>query len=154
MADSWTPSQNIFIIDWRYKYEYEGGHIAGSRNMTSPQQIYSEFFRSEKQIESHMAKDSMIILHCEFSSYRAPMTYNLIRKTDRKLNEGKYPMIWYPELYLLENGYKEFYENYPVGKSLLHKTMTSPMKASMPTKSYFKACTIPIFMVFACNLVF
>ena len=66
-----------------------------------------------------MKKDTIIILHWEFSSHRGPQVYNLIRKTDRKINESKYPLICFPELYLLENGYKEFYENYPVSLNLL-----------------------------------
>lgn len=110
--------KQFIIIDCRYEYEFSGGHITGARNINSPTEIYREFFSSEKNIEHHMTEDSVIILHCEFSSHRAPQTYNLIRKTDRKINEGRYPLICYPELYLLENGYKEFYDNYPVSQQM------------------------------------
>ena len=106
--------RNIIIIDWRYEYEFTGGHIIGAQNLNSPTQVYKEFFSSPERIQYLMEKDSIIILHCEFSSFRAPQTYNLIRRTDREINECKYPLICYPELYLLENGYKDFYENYPV----------------------------------------
>jgi hypothetical protein len=111
---------NIIIVDCRYDYEYTGGHIIGSSNMSSPNQVYKEFFSTENKIETHMKRRTMIILHCEFSTLRAPQTYNLIRKTDRKMNEKRYPMICYPELYLLENGYKEFYQNYPVSEVTLN----------------------------------
>lgn len=86
--------------------------------MTSPKEIYNELFSSEVKIEEHMKNNTIIIVHCEFSSYRAPQTYNLIRKTDRKINEKRYPMICYPELYILENGYKEFFQTYPVSDRL------------------------------------
>jgi len=64
-----------------------------------------------------------IILHCEFSTLRGPMTYELVRKKDRKINDSKYPLIFYPELYLLENGYKEFYDTYSVSKSFSEKSI-------------------------------
>ena len=88
----------------------------GAKNMTSPNEIYREFFETQDKIVHHMRRDTIIVLHWEFSSHRGPQVYNLIRKTDRKINESKYPLISYPELYLLENGYKEFYENYPVSR--------------------------------------
>lgn len=37
-----------------------------------------------------------------------------LRGHDRKLNEHNYPKLFYPELYLLEGGYKNFYEKYKV----------------------------------------
>jgi M-phase inducer phosphatase 2 len=33
-----------------------------------------------------------------------------IRKLDRMLNKNSYPALTYPELYLLEGGYKHFFE--------------------------------------------
>lgn len=114
MLASKHDRRNIVIIDCRYEYEFSGGHIATAHNMSSPSQIYHEFFSSEDKIETHMRKNSIIVLHCEFSTHRGPQTYNLIRKTDRKINEQRYPQLCYPELYLLEHGYKEFYHEYPV----------------------------------------
>jgi hypothetical protein len=37
-----------------------------------------------------------------------------LRNQDRQLNEHAYPKLFYPELYLLEGGYKSFYEIYKV----------------------------------------
>ena len=37
-----------------------------------------------------------------------------MRKLDRKKNDVAFPRLYYPELYLLEGGYKAFYEQYPV----------------------------------------
>lgn len=106
--------KNVIILDWRFDYEFQGGHIMGAHSITSPDEIYRQLFSSVDQIEGLMRKDSIIILHWEFSSHRAPCAYRLIRKIDREINESKMPMLCYPELYLLENGYKEFFENYPV----------------------------------------
>ena len=41
-----------------------------------------------------------------------------MRKTDREKNGMSFPKLYYPELYLLEGGYKAFYEEYPVSKKL------------------------------------
>ena len=35
-----------------------------------------------------------------------------LRNLDRQLNEHSYPNLYYPELYLLEGGYKNFYEQF------------------------------------------
>ena len=43
----------------------------------------------------------------------AALTEFLFRFRDRTLNKNTYPALHYPEIYLLHNGYKEFYENYP-----------------------------------------
>ncbi|VDO33200.1 unnamed protein product, partial [Onchocerca flexuosa] len=35
-----------------------------------------------------------------------------LRALDRKLNIGRYPMVDYPEMYLLQYGYSSFYLRY------------------------------------------
>ena len=37
-----------------------------------------------------------------------------IRERDRLLNQDKYPHLYYPEIYLIEGGYKEFFQNHDV----------------------------------------
>ena len=37
-----------------------------------------------------------------------------IRERDRMLNQHQYPKLFYPEIYLLEGGYKNFYEQHDV----------------------------------------
>ncbi len=56
-----------FIIDCRFPYEYNGGHIDGAINVNSMEELEKMFFEnpiSDKRIA--------IIFHCEFSSHRAP----------------------------------------------------------------------------------
>lgn len=41
-----------------------------------------------------------------------------MRGIDRKKNGMAFPRLYYPELYLLEGGYKAFYEQFPVSVTL------------------------------------
>lgn len=62
--------KEVIIIDCRYLYEYEGGHIENSLNFTNPFDLESMFFKGLSQIKN---KDNYIIIfHCEFSQKRGP----------------------------------------------------------------------------------
>lgn len=147
------------IIDSRYPYEYEGGHIHNALNIFTKDKLFEEMFikrnikrrivnsnsssaaalhhpdrRSlpplQQQEKSDVNKQPaeglatmtkklenkrvIIIFHCEFSSERGPSLLRFLRNQDRALNEDVYPYLHYPELYLLEGGYKSFYENFKV----------------------------------------
>lgn len=60
------------IIDCRYPYEYEGGHIPGAINLYTPEQILEEFMKNPSQTSAPSEKRDIIIFHCEFSSERGP----------------------------------------------------------------------------------
>ncbi|XP_049325158.1 cell division cycle 25 homolog d isoform X2 [Astyanax mexicanus] len=55
----------------------------------------------------------LIVFHCEFSSERGPRLCQYLRELDRAVNTQNYPLLLYPELYLLQGGYKHFYTHYP-----------------------------------------
>ncbi|XP_036324341.1 M-phase inducer phosphatase [Rhagoletis pomonella] len=104
------------IIDCRYPYEYEGGHIRGAQNLYTHEQIIEEFLTQQKSEDQQKASNdnrrNIIIFHCEFSSERGPKLSRFLRSTDRERNTNCYPALEYPEIYLLHNGYKEFYEQH------------------------------------------
>ena len=50
------------------------------------------------------SKKRVIVFHCEFSSERAPAMLRFLRKMDRAKNRS--PVLDFPELYLLKDGYK------------------------------------------------
>ncbi|XP_046805135.1 M-phase inducer phosphatase isoform X1 [Lucilia cuprina] len=106
------------IIDCRYPYEYEGGHIEGAKNLYTQEQIIEEFMtkqKTEQQQRNNEAsgnKRNIIIFHCEFSSERGPKLSRFLRNLDRERNTNVYPALDYPEIYLLHNGYKEFFETH------------------------------------------
>lgn len=101
------------IIDCRYPYEFQGGHIKGAVNLYTQNFIVEHFFNSDILSNSGMdtEKHEIIIFHCEFSSSRAPNLHRFFRNYDRHLNEKKYPFLYYPELYLLDKGYKDFFNS-------------------------------------------
>ncbi|CAF2961939.1 unnamed protein product [Rotaria sp. Silwood2] len=99
--------ENLHIIDCRYPYEYEGGHIQSAKNLYTRKNIYNEFFRKPIELKDP-TKRNIFIFHCEFSSERAPSLY--FRSEDRNIHEKNYPELHYPEIYLLDGGYKALYE--------------------------------------------
>ncbi|EDW81420.1 uncharacterized protein Dwil_GK11032 [Drosophila willistoni] len=106
------------IIDCRYPYEFEGGHIEGAKNLYTHEQILEEFLSTQQtelqqqQNNESGSKRNIIIFHCEFSSERGPKMSRFLRNLDRERNTNAYPALHYPEIYLLHNGYKEFYETH------------------------------------------
>jgi len=93
------------IVDCRYPYEYDGGHIHGAEN------LYTQELVESYLLETATHADSVLIFHCEFSSERGPKLSRYLRKRDREIHQELYPKLSYPEIYLLEGGYKAFYES-------------------------------------------
>lgn len=107
-----TTIDSYTIVDCRYPYEFEGGHIKGAKNVFTQDQIYKEFVDANKSKPVSTSKRDILIFHCEFSSERGPKMSRFLRNSDRVLNKESYPALHYPEVYLLHGGYKEFFEKY------------------------------------------
>ncbi|KAL8699440.1 MAG: hypothetical protein Q9201_006005 [Fulgogasparrea decipioides] len=60
------------IVDCRFEYEYEGGHIDGAINVNSKEVLASKLF------DPASTSRTLLIFHCEYSAHRAP----LISKTN------------------------------------------------------------------------
>ena len=109
------------IVDVRYSFEYEGGHIQGAENWQHGEDDkFLTAFIPEIALPSapvydpdNEEKRDILIFHCEFSSQRAPDFYKKLREKDRNINMEVFPALHYPECYLLHLGYKEFFNNYP-----------------------------------------
>ncbi|XP_063781433.1 M-phase inducer phosphatase 2 isoform X2 [Pseudophryne corroboree] len=101
--------ERCVIVDCRYPYEYEGGHIKGAVNLPLEQDV-EEFLLKNPIVSSSEEKRVIVIFHCEFSSVRGPRMCRFIRRQDRNSNE--YPKLHYPELYVLKGGYKDFFPSY------------------------------------------
>jgi rhodanese-related sulfurtransferase len=102
--------ENCYVVDCRYPYEYEGGHILNGENLYTEEMVLDAFFKTLRS-SKNPEKQTIIIFHCEFSKERGPRLMRFLRKHDRKENAESYPYLQYPEMYLLDGGYKNFFES-------------------------------------------
>ena len=93
---------NIMIVDCRFEYEYEGGHINGAINYNDKEKLATDLFASPRD-------RTALVLHCEYSAHRAPIMAKYIRHHDRAVNIDSYPNLTYPDLYILDGGYSSFF---------------------------------------------
>ncbi|KAI6250071.1 M-phase inducer phosphatase [Erysiphe necator] len=91
------------IVDCRFEYEFEGGHIDGAVNYNDKELLAGQLFGSPDP------RKTLLIFHCEYSAHRAPIMARHIRKQDRACNIEQYPRLTYPEIYILDGGYSAFY---------------------------------------------
>lgn len=98
---------NIVVIDCRFEYEYNGGHIESALNFNDKQLLADNLFA-----EGAPSANTLLIFHCEYSVHRAPLTAKFIRSHDRNANIANYPQLTYPEMYILEGGYSRFFSNH------------------------------------------
>lgn len=91
------------IIDCRFEYEFEGGHIDGAVNYNDKELLTSQLF------EASLPGKTLLIFHCEYSAHRAPIMARHVRKQDRATNAEHYPKLTYPEVYILDGGYSSFF---------------------------------------------
>ncbi|KAJ4411768.1 m-phase inducer phosphatase [Didymella pomorum] len=91
------------IIDCRFEYEYNGGHIEGAMNFCDKEQLAERLFSAPTN------NNTLLILHCEYSAHRAPLMAKFVRSQDRKENAHRYPELNYPEVYILDGGYSRFF---------------------------------------------
>ncbi|KAM5245789.1 M-phase inducer phosphatase 2 isoform 3-T3 [Ctenodactylus gundi] len=102
--------EKFVIVDCRYPYEYEGGHIKTAVNLPLERDA-ENFLLQSPIVPCHLDKRIILIFHCEFSSERGPRMCRFIRERDRAAND--YPRLYYPEMYILKGGYKEFFPQHP-----------------------------------------
>lgn len=102
----------IQIIDCRFEYEYQGGHINNAVNVNLQQQLEERFVGQDRRVSEEMTQQqqrTLMVFHCEFSSYRGPFMALHLRKCDRIINKENYPHLNYPNIVVLEGGYKSFF---------------------------------------------
>lgn len=106
--DIYKPHYSAYyIVDCRFEYEFKGGHVNNALNISSREDLEQEFVHNERSLPT------LLIFHCEFSSYRGPMMASHLRNCDRMVNYDNYPDLLYPDILILEGGYKEFFDCYP-----------------------------------------
>lgn len=96
----------VAIIDCRFEYEFMGGHIKNALNCNDKDEMVRKLF-DEKSIGI-----KVLILHCEFSHFRAPSMAKYIRERDRAINQDYYPRLTYPQVYILDGGFHGFFHSH------------------------------------------
>lgn len=97
------------IIDCRFPYEFEGGHIVNAINIASQSDLEEHFIVNHSLEAGNRRR--LLIFHCEYSIFRGPNMAGHLRKTDRIYNSERYPYLIYPDIVVLEGGYKRFFDN-------------------------------------------
>lgn len=54
------------VVDCRFEYEYEGGHIEGAINYNDKEELAKKLFQEP------CTGNTLLIFHCEYSAMRAP----------------------------------------------------------------------------------
>ena len=106
-------NHQIIIVDARFDYEYNYGHIKGAINIDNQNLLERTFLHDLEKLRQLMRSRTIIVFHCEFSQKRGPSLWQTLRGLDRNINMAKYPKLFYPEMYLLEKGFSAFHANYP-----------------------------------------
>ncbi|KAI0637357.1 hypothetical protein C8Q77DRAFT_1051420 [Trametes polyzona] len=107
--------ERFHVIDCRFDYEYLGGHIPGAININTTAGV-EEFLlgmSAKKPMPSTSSdpnKKTILVFHCEFSVKRAPTFAKHLRSKDRAMNNHVYPKVHYPEVYILEGGYSQYFQ--------------------------------------------
>ena len=115
------------VIDCRFEYEYQGGHIDGAVNFNDKEQLASHLFDLEP------TSKALLIFHCEYSAHRAPLIAKFIRNKDRTVNAEHYPDLTYPETYILDGGYHTFFKDH-------QSRCYPPSYVEMDAKEHEEAC--------------
>ncbi|KAF4746672.1 cell division cycle 25 [Perkinsus olseni] len=112
----------IYLIDCRYPYEYNGGHIMSAINFP-PYELDSlkEFVFND--LASRDRRRAIIILHCEFSQFRAPVATDALKK-----HSARYGCSRPLELYVMKGGYCDFFRKF---KELCEPRSYTEMQGTM-----------------------
>ena len=60
-------SHPVIIIDCRFDYEYNYGHIKGAINVDNPRLLEKMFLHDLEKLKHLMRTKTILIFHCEFS---------------------------------------------------------------------------------------
>lgn len=102
----------LIVVDARYPYEYLGGHIPSAVNICGEEAAEKYLFSPELLTATAASERIALVFHCEFSSERAPRQALHIRQLDRTINADNYPRLTFPDMYILEGGYRAYWQQF------------------------------------------
>ncbi|KAI1717948.1 rhodanese-like domain-containing protein [Ditylenchus destructor] len=101
--------QKYILVDCRYPYEFNGGHIKLAINLYDVSEL-PEVFYPQQPAKFQKIKSKTPIFYCEFSQKRGPTMARRLRRLDRDRNHENYPGLDYTEIYVLDRGYRTFHQ--------------------------------------------
>ncbi|KAF7322847.1 Rhodanese domain-containing protein [Mycena chlorophos] len=112
----YSEHADYYVIDCRFDYEFNGGHINGAVNLNTVGDVEEFFLRPalkkpKPSVSGDPARKTVVVFHCEFSVKRGPTFAKHLRAKDRAHNNHVYPKIHYPEIYILEGGYCNYFQS-------------------------------------------
>ncbi|KAE9547826.1 hypothetical protein FO519_008961 [Halicephalobus sp. NKZ332] len=102
-------NREFVLLDCRYNYEFNGGHIKYAVNFHDNTLVHTLFYPND-ETEFRKMNTRVPIFYCEYSQVRGPKMAHELRRFDRRRNEAVYPIVDYPEMYLLDGGYNNFFK--------------------------------------------
>lgn len=75
----------IVLIDCRFDYEYNAGHIHRARSVNWPNEI-DHYFTNIGENQDICFENVAIVFYCEYSQNRGPTMASIFRRIDRSLN--------------------------------------------------------------------
>lgn len=98
---------NYVIVDCRYSYEFDGGHIATAVNCPPSEKLMLMDWLFNHEYGVTRKSPTVLVMHCEFSQCRAPrLATDVLREyLTLGINTGL-------EVYIMKGGYSEFYRHY------------------------------------------
>ncbi|EYC11270.1 hypothetical protein Y032_0051g2110 [Ancylostoma ceylanicum] len=102
-------AKKYVLIDCRYPYEFNGGHIKGAINIYDTAKCEEVFFPSNSEHREEIHR-RIPIFYCEYSQKRGPSMAQMLRSVDRQRNVDAYPKVDFPEIYVVDKGYRNFFE--------------------------------------------
>lgn len=93
--------RDTLIVDCRWDYEYDGGHIRGAVHYQDAQQLVQDL------LVRKIFKQHQIIFYCEYSEVRSVRMAQYFRTLNM---EARFP---FDNIQILENGYHCFYPRHP-----------------------------------------
>ncbi|KAG5647151.1 hypothetical protein DXG03_001106 [Asterophora parasitica] len=127
---------DFHVIDCRFDYEYAGGHVPGAVNINTTAAVEElllgpSLTKPRPSTSGDSIKKTILIFHCEFSAKRAPTFAKHLRAKDRAMNNHVYPKIHFPEVYILEGGYCQYFKSSPARcEPPAYVTMDDPTHAA------------------------
>ena len=64
--------EKCVVLDCRYPYEYDGGHIQTAKNIYTKEALMEECLKNPQPHDPESEKRTIYVFHCEFSSERGP----------------------------------------------------------------------------------